>query len=334
MKKKDNPLIPINIRSKNELAKRISNKYLSVKDALTLINEVKNNFDDLWKDNLKDSKPEENKWVRNAKGTKLGTLLSLINKRLFAPYDDYLPCNIFGGVSGKNTKSATLHLLGNKRKRTLLKMDLHRFFEQNDYEKVLDFFHKKAGCSLSMSHFFATICCVPLGQKGTMGTKRVLARGFSTSPRLAIWCNLQIFKQIDRKSRSILKGFDPRVSFYVDDIGITASRVNIEKMKEVFYCVKNLLDGSGNYRLELNTKKCFIVDYLNNTYDTNGEYIGKGHFEHLGNELKRNYVTPGIKTMSKLRSYEARLRTLSGQKRKRCLNSIKVRKRYIRYTRN
>ena len=46
MKKKDSPLIPINIRSKNELAKRISNKYLSVKDALTLINEVKNNFDD------------------------------------------------------------------------------------------------------------------------------------------------------------------------------------------------------------------------------------------------------------------------------------------------
>lgn len=165
MKKKDNPLIPINIRSKNELAKRISNKYLSVKDALTLINEVKNNFDDLWKDNLKDSKPEENKWVRNAKGTKLGTLLSLINKRLFAPYDDYLPCNIFGGVSGKNTKSATLHLLGNKRKRTLLKMDLHRFFEQNDYEKVLDFFHKKAGCSLSMSHFLQQFAVFLLDKK-------------------------------------------------------------------------------------------------------------------------------------------------------------------------
>ena len=96
MKKKDNPIIPINIRSKNELAKRISNKYLSVKDALALINEVKNDFDDLWKDNLKDSKPEEGKWVRNAKGTKLGILLSLINKKLFSPYDNYLPCNIFG----------------------------------------------------------------------------------------------------------------------------------------------------------------------------------------------------------------------------------------------
>ena len=104
MKKKDSPLIPINIRSKNELAKRISNKYLSIKDALALINEVKNDFDDLWKDNLKDSKPEENKWVRNTKGTKLGTLLSLINKKLFTPYDNYLPCNIFGGVSGKILK--------------------------------------------------------------------------------------------------------------------------------------------------------------------------------------------------------------------------------------
>lgn len=334
MKKKDNLIIPINIRSRNELAKRISSKYLSVKDALALINEVKNDFDNLWKDNLKNSKPKECKWVRNAKGTKLGILLSLINKKLFAPFDSYLPCNIFGGVSGKNTKSATLHLLGNKRQRTLLKMDLHRFFEQNDYEKIVDFFHKKSGCSLSMSHFFATICCVPLGQKGILGTKRVLARGFSTSPRLAIWCNLQIFKQIDRKSRSILKDFDPRISFYVDDIGITASRVNLNKMIDVFHCVKNLLDSNGNYRLELNTEKCFIVDYLKNTYDINGGFIGKGYFEHLGNELKRNTVTPGIKTMSKLRSYEAKLNTLSGREYKRCLNSIRARKRYIHYTKS
>ena len=102
----------------------------------------------------------------------------------------------------------------------------------------------------------------------------------------------------------------------------------------MFHCAKSLLDDSGNYRLELNTKKCFIVDYLNNMYDINGEYIEKGHFEHLGNELMRNYVTPGIKTMSKLRSDKARLKTLSGQKRKRCLNSIKARKRYIYYTKN
>lgn len=120
----------------------------------------------------------------------------------------------------------------------------------------------------------------------------------------------------------------------MDDIGITASRANLNKMIDVFHCVKNLLDSSGNYRLELNTEKCLIVDYLNNTYDINGEYIGKGHFEHLGNELKRNTVTPGIKTMSKLRSYEAKLKTLSGQEYKRCLNSIKARKRYVHYTRS
>ena len=177
MKKKDNLIIPINIRSKNELAKRISSKYLSVKDALALINEVKNDFDNLWKDNLKNSKPKEGKWVRNAKGTKLGILLSLINKKLFAPFDSYLPCNIFGGVSGKNTKSATLHLLGNKRQRTLLKMDLHRFFEQNDYEKIVDFFHKKSGCSLSMSHFFCNNLLRASWTKRYTGDKKSISKG-------------------------------------------------------------------------------------------------------------------------------------------------------------
>lgn len=237
-------------------------------------------------------------------------------------------------MSGRNNKSAALHLLGNKRKRTLLKMDLHRFFEQNDYEKILDFFHYRAGCSLKMSHFFASICCVPLGKKGTQGTKRVLARGFSTSPRIAIWCNLRFFKQIDKKARNILKGFDPRVAFYVDDIGVTASRVSPEKMAEVYLCVEGLLKSSDINGLDLNSDKCFIVDYLNNKFSTNGKYIGKDYFEHLGVELKRNTIVAGIKTMSRLKSDKDKLRRLSGYKYERCLKSIKARKHYAYYIKN
>lgn len=59
--KSDNIITPIRIRSKNDLAKRISDKNFPYEDALTLINTVQKDFDNLWRDNLKDSKPEVDK---------------------------------------------------------------------------------------------------------------------------------------------------------------------------------------------------------------------------------------------------------------------------------
>ena len=115
---------------------------------------------------------------------------------------------------------------------------------------------------------------------------------------------------------------------------MTASRVSPEKMAEVYLCVEGLLKSSDINGLDLNSSKCFIVDYLNNKFSTNGKYIGKDYFEHLGVELKRNTIVAGIKTMSRLRSDKDRLRRLSGYKYERCLKSIKARKHYAYYIKN
>lgn len=92
----------INIRSKNELAKRLSTRHLSTEDALSLINDVLLNYDKYWSDHSGMSQPEKGKWVRNASGTNLGRLLKEIDARLLKVHDELLPDFIFGGVSGMN----------------------------------------------------------------------------------------------------------------------------------------------------------------------------------------------------------------------------------------
>jgi len=132
----------LNIRSKNELSKHISSGSFSKQKTLDLINNVIENYDHYWHDS-KDSKPSEEKYIRSAVGTPLGTLLKLINKKVLKPHDHLLPNIIFGGVSGKSHIDAAYQLLGKQKNRTLLKMDMYHFFEQNTVEMVTKFFFKK-----------------------------------------------------------------------------------------------------------------------------------------------------------------------------------------------
>jgi len=129
----------INLRSKNDLAKRISGKRLESDKALILINDVIANFDKYWHDSQKMSDPIKNKYVRSAFGTKLGTLLNLINRKVLAPYDLYIPPFIFGGISSRSHALAAVSLLG-KRDRVFCKLDLKRFFEQMEQQDIYNLF--------------------------------------------------------------------------------------------------------------------------------------------------------------------------------------------------
>ncbi len=331
-KPKNEELIPIRIRSKNDLAKRISNKELTYPQALELLKFVESNYDRLWKDNKKMSDAKKGKWVRDASGTRLGLLLKLIDNNLLAQFDNRLPFNIYGGVRGKNHKTAAMHLLGYKNQRTLLKMDLHRFFEQNKLDRVFDFFYNHAGCSKRMSHYLARLCCVPFGRKEDPKDYLTLARGFSTSPRLAAWCNIQSFREIDKIARVILAGYDPKISIFVDDIGITASRVPNELLIEVYDRVQDIMDSDSSLRkLTLNDDKCFIIRYNEDAYDTTGNFIGKKKFELLGLQMGRNSVRPGTKSKAKLGSNINKIKTATGKEREKLRRSIKGQKRYKGY---
>lgn len=278
----------LHIRSKNELAKHLSHSKFQKEEALALINDVLNNFTEYWKDNEYRSEPEKEKYVRSAKRTPLGRLLDNINKTVLAPHDKMLPDFVFGGIKNMNHAKAAKYLLGKKRKRTSLKLDITRFFEQISKERVYHFFRDKCACSKKAAALLASFCCVPEGPKGNASEHKTIARGFATSSRLAVWCNLDTFIKLDRLVKKRLKGRDSRIAIYVDDIGVTASRVSKEEMGKLSFEVENLLlNTDRNQKLPINKKKTKISSH-------------EEGIEHLGLRLYRNRLSIGAKTKSKI----------------------------------
>jgi hypothetical protein len=283
----DNKRYPnLGIRSKNELAKRISSNKLSPKEALLLINDVLVNFDKYWYDSSK-SDPDKEKYVRSSVGTNLGKLLKLLDQKVLAQCDSMVPHFFFGGLSKKNHIRAAYYLLGNKRYRTLLALDISRFFEQIERQRIFHLFNKKFKCSVKASDMLASLCCVPSGPKNNGSSKKVLARGFATSVRLALWSNLDLFVKLKWLVQENLKKYDPRMAVFVDDIGITASRVDAKLMESLRDKIRKLFDDfDPNQPLPLNEKKIKILSY------------DQG-IEHLGLRLNRNSLSLGKKTLSK-----------------------------------
>lgn len=299
----------IHIRSKNELAKRLSNKKLPFAKVMDLTNDVILNFNKYWKDHKTLSRPMEEKWVRDASYTNLGKLLRLIDKEVLAQHDKMLPEFLFGGIAGRSHKAAVRHLLGKKRGRVLLKLDISRFYEQISEERVEQFFAVKAGCGKVGAKLLARLCCVPFGAKDKPEKRRTLARGFSTSSRLAVWCNLDTFVKLERLVKKELAGKDPRIAIYVDDIGITASRVTKEDMTTLYPKIKHILESDSKQKLPLNTKKTKIVFHDGQTYSIEGEDLGKQSFEHLGLQMLRNSVTLGTRARWKVSELTHRIKT-------------------------
>jgi len=312
------------IRSKNEIAKRISSKKLSKEKALALINDVIENKDKYWHDVMGSSEPEKGKFVRSCKETKLGRLLWLIDRKILAPHDYLIPEFIFGGISEKDHVQAVQYLLGNHKKRSLLRLDVSKFFEQNKYQRVFGFFRYKCGCTTKPAHLLAKLCCVPLGKKNSKTTEESLARGFATSTRLALWCNLDLFIKISWEIRQFLKGKDPRIAIFVDDIGVTASRVSKETMARLSDRIENILNTKSlPHSLPINQikKQNNIISYLDK------------NMEHLGLKIGRNKITIGQKTRLKQKELTNKLKNknLSSSEKNTLIYKKKSYENYKKY---
>ncbi len=323
----------INIRSKNDLAKRLSDSNLPKEKTLKLINDCLENHDKYWRDHPVYSQPEKNKYVRDSSRSNLGTLLKMIDTKILKPHDSMLPGFIFGGLTGLNHKAAVQHLLGKKRKRVLLKLDISRFFEQNRYDRVYSLFQNKCECRSKGSKLLADLCCVPFGAKDEPSDYKTIARGFSTSPRLSVWCNLDAFLKIDRIVKRELKDSDPRLAIYVDDIGITASRVTKEDMMRIYPMIKAALEEDPHHKLPLNDAKTQIVFHDGKTYDIEGRFLGKWSFEHLGTQMNRNSLTPGTKSRWKLVSTKEQIDEQKGETDPALIRKKKAMQRYKSYIR-
>ncbi len=318
---KDKRYPSINIRSKNELAKRISSKNFTFQSALNLINNVLLNYNNYWNDNKKSSEPEKEKYVRSAYGTPLGKLLSLIDYKVLAPYDYLVPYFIFGGISDKDHVKAAYYLLGSQRKRTKLGLDISKFFEQNTQERVFYFFYSKCKCSKEAANILANLCCVPIGPKNGNENKKVLARGFATSTRLALWCNLDLFLRVYWQTNKILKHHNPKIAIFVDDIGITASRVGKEKIELLANKIEKIFESfDPNQTLPINKKKKNIQTYK------------EGNIEHLGLRLGKNKISFGKKTNYNQSKVLKKLRDGVLSKLEK-IKLIKKKKSYLKYKR-
>lgn len=287
----------INLRSKNEIAKRASSLGFTRKDALALINYVLKNFDACWYDS-KRSEPEKGKYVRSAaKSPQLKRLLDLMNHKILAPYDALAPKFIFGGLFNRNSIQAARYLLGAKRKRVLIKMDVKSFFEQITEERVFSFFYKCCNCTEEAARILTRLVCVPSGPKGSGSSKKILARGFATSSRLAMWCNLGIFQHLEWMIKKQLRGHDPRIAIYVDDIGISASRVSIEEMEKIKLKAVYLLEHKDPHQA------------LPTHRDGHKSVVRKFEdgVEHLGVRLGRKKLSLGGKTKSRVDKIKAAL---------------------------
>lgn len=313
----------LNLYTKNQLANAIRGKKLSFNEAVKLIDDCLANKDNYWFDNQKESKPDDNKWVRSASGTPLGKLQKRINQLILAPHDNELPIFIYGGVSKKGIKNAAIALQGRKNKRTLLKVDMRRFFEHITYEDIIRTLTCYCNCGKDVSRIIAEIVCVRMGKKSLDNTnEKVLARGFSTSSRLAVLCNLTLFRKLFYCMSKKLKEYDPKIAVYMDDIGITASRVNPVILSSLHKDIVSLIENTS--KLEINKNKTRIIDYFQHEYSAIDGHLLEGkttQFEFLGIEMGRSCLYPGVKTRSKMARLvkkpnlsDEEKRTLKGQK--------------------
>lgn len=264
----------IKLDSKNALANRIVNKQLTKDEARALIDNVIKNYPTLWRDNIAASKPDDGKWVRSAHGTDLGKLLRLIDRCVLAPLDTHLPCFIFGGRKGMSNISAALELLGYEKERSLLALDVRRFFESVHIARV-EGFYRSMGCSPRFAISLARFSCVPKGSKDTPEGTLTLARGFSTSTRLAVWSYITTFHKIHDLVMKRLKPYDPRIAIFIDDIGITASRVPEAVLRTLANDIDAILNKDSGGTVRLNSSKTKVLNF------TEG-------IEHLGVAINRN----------------------------------------------
>ncbi len=298
---------PLSIHSKKQLESLAgNNKAATVKEWITLCSQ---DCSKLWRDNVRLSDPTKDKFVRTAKGTALGKLLTLLDRRVLKPHDELLPPYLFGGLHKRNHIQAALNLVGTQNERIFIFLDLQRFFEQITFDRIVDLLYKDMGCSLRAARWITNLVCVPEGPKNQPTGNRVLARGFPTSSRIAIWVCLKFFSELNNllKHRWSTK-HDARLSIFVDDIGISVSDINSRQAQALVKAINRLAE---KHSLIFNPTKIRVLRY--------DEAV-----THLGLQIKKNRVIPSRQTQGKLHRYQSQLnRDPSNTRLKQAIKGLK-----------
>jgi len=229
-------------------------KNKTLRETKYFIKNLKEGFDDMWEDHRL-SKPEKNKNIRDCSKSSLGPYLRAFNNNVLKGYDSHTPSFIYGGIQGGNHVEAASKLLENEG--TLLKLDFKNFFESIDLIRVKIMF-ERSGCSSRAAAKLANIFCIAEGKKGCGSKNKVLARGFSTSTRIAIWCHIDTFYMIVRLIDKKLSKYKYSVIFFVDDIGIMTQGVPKNELLDLANDINTMLETKVSGNLCLNMSKVKI----------------------------------------------------------------------------
>jgi len=195
--------------------------------------------------------------------------------------------------------------MGYEKERKLLALDITKFFESVQMSKVEKFYIDKK-CSPRFARSLALFSCVKKGPKAEPEEEYSLARGFSTSTRLAVWSYVTAFHRINDLVMKRLKGHDPRMAIFIDDIGISASRVDDSLMMSLVDDVNKILDEESKGALKLNEGKTKLMTY-------------KDSIKHLGVVINRNKLVMPVDMRAKLDwlKYAVRAKGMKGLNKQR-----------------
>jgi len=282
-------LLFLNAKATKDRRYKIPRKLVSQKDVAYIRQNVHLDWKDYayGGDSLKfESAAEKGKMTRSIKQN---SCLDVVNRRLNASFrrvlDKHVPDVFYGSVSGRTHILAAKELTNGK-KTVFLSFDIQKFFESISSNRVQRFF-VKAGCTKEIADFLVSITCVPLGVKGLQKDKLSLARGFPTSPRLALWCTFEIFSKLNRILQKSFSHLFPKIVLYVDDIGISLKNPSEDEIVQIRDLVFELIESDKN-GLSLTVHRDppkFRVQKV------------EGRAEHLGVAIGKSKIAVGSKTV-------------------------------------
>lgn len=168
-----------------------------------------------------DSEPEKWKYIRVVKDKTLMKRFHIWLGEELKVLDPYLPPAVTWGVSKKSILNAIEKHI-RKKPNAFLKSDISRFFESIPREQVYSLFRNILECSQEVSEIITNTITFPPGSlKSPENMPHTLARWLHISSRVAIWASLQFFKKLQNELEKKYKRLKPRITFYVDDIGIS-----------------------------------------------------------------------------------------------------------------
>lgn len=294
----------LNLRTENDLllflnaAKSIKAKNKTLRRQVDLkdLRYLRDNSHLDWNDHPAESNSKRKKYVRSIRA---GSRLEITNRRLNAALkqtlDKKVPQIFYGSVSRKSHIQAASKLCNGKGV-TIISLDITRFFESIARHRVARFFCK-AGCSPDVAEVLAGITCVPLGPKNEPLSDCSLARGFPTSPRLALWATFEIFVKLNRALEKKFSRLSPKMVVFVDDVGISVKNASVDDIEAVKNQAFTIIESDKNgIDLKVHKKPPKLkVRHISETA------------EHLGLVIGKKNLAPGLKTRLKIGDVKAKL---------------------------